>query len=394
HRCSPRDPPWAGWTPSGRTLLRVSDWRHGVAGITRAEPARGRPPPWSAHPFDADPGAGSDLLEPDHPTDRRRHEPGRHRPAPPHDHVADAVAVLVDDLQGDDGRGPAPHRTQRRRGVRRDPLEARGVGPAAGRRPGRGVVHRGPQHSRGVEPEHDLQRAVEEEQEDEEADRRPDHPDATIAAAPAPGPPPAPRPGRAPAPPQLPTSLIFSRVSVSMSVHMPRKLTHISAPIAAMISTTIAAETTPSPRSSARSRRRPLRTARRAPAHRAEAAARTRPRSPATGRSTLCLLSAVGCRSERRAGRPGGRAQADENRRSASTKGTARKITPGTSAATVTGIHTCWARRSIVSTSCRCRSRRMARASSLISRPRSPARRLRARTATSRRRASTSATSA
>ena len=39
----------------------------------------------------------------------------------------------------------------------------------------------------------------------------------------------------------------------------------------------------------------------------------------------------------------------DENNRSASTNGTAMKITPGTSVATVTGIHTCCARRSIVS---------------------------------------------
>ena len=41
-------------------------------------------------------------------------------------------------------------------------------------------------------------------------------------------------------------------------------------------------------------------------------------------------------------------------------KGTARKITPGTRVATVTGIQTCWARRSIVSISSRWTSRRIA----------------------------------
>ena len=46
--------------------------------------------------------------------------------------------------------------------------------------------------------------------------------------------------------------------------------------------------------------------------------------------------------------------------------GMARKSTPGTSVATVTGIHTCWPRRSIVSISSRCTSRRMPRASSAI----------------------------
>ena len=44
----------------------------------------------------------------------------------------------------------------------------------------------------------------------------------------------------------------------------------------------------------------------------------------------------------------------------ASMNGTAMKSTPGTSVATVTGIQTCWARRSMNSISSRCTSRRMA----------------------------------
>src|SRR5690606_24953919 len=185
-RSSPRG---AGRAPGGPTLLRVSDRRHGA--VRSSGPVRARTrPARSAHPLDADPGAGSDLLEAEHPADRRRDEPGRHRPAPPHDDVADAVAVLVDDLQRDDRRGPATHRPEGRLGVRGDPLEARRIGPAAGRRPGCGVVHDRPQHRRGVQPDHHLQRAVEEQQEHEEADRGPDDADPPVAAPHPPGPPP------------------------------------------------------------------------------------------------------------------------------------------------------------------------------------------------------------
>ena len=74
--------------------------------------------------------------------------------------------------------------------------------------------------------------------------------------------------------------------------------------------------------------------------------------------------------------------------------GTARKITPGTRVATVTGIHTCWPRRSIVSISSPLDV--AADGAGLLgdSRPRSPASRLRASTGTSRSSASTSATAA
>ena len=71
--------------------------------------------------------------------------------------------------------------------------------------------------------------------------------------------------------------------------------------------------------------------------------------------------------------------------------GTARSTAPGTRVATVTGIQTCCARRSICSISSRCTSRRIDRASSAMSRPRSPASRLSDSTPTSRSRASTSA---
>ena len=60
----------------------------------------------------------------------------------------------------------------------------------------------------------------------------------------------------------------------------------------------------------------------------------------------------------------------------------------------MTGIHTCWARRSMVSMSRRWASRRMERASSVMRWPRSAASRLRASTETRRSSASTSASSA
>ena len=53
----------------------------------------------------------------------------------------------------------------------------------------------------------------------------------------------------------------------------------------------------------------------------------------------------------------------------AATKGTARNSTPGTNVAIVTGTHTCCDRRSMVSISSRCTSRRVARDSSVIESP-------------------------
>ena len=73
-----------------------------------------------------------------------------------------------------------------------------------------------------------------------------------------------------------------------------------------------------------------------------------------------------------------------EKRRSASMKGTASRTAPGTRVATVTGTQTCWVCRSICSISSRWTSRRIARASSATSRPRSPASRLSASTPTRR----------
>src|SRR5579875_4142977 len=63
----------------------------------------------------------------------------------------------------------------------------------------------------------------------------------------------------------------------------------------------------------------------------------------------------------RRSGAGGGHGcsfQALAKRRRAARNGTARRITPGTRVATLTGIHTCWDRRSTSSVVRRCSSRR------------------------------------